>query len=426
MNAPAVIDAGARAAELGARLREVRAATEALCAPLAIEDYGVQSMPDASPTKWHLAHSTWFFETFVLAQHAPGYRPYRADWDYLFNSYYEAVGPRHPRPERGLLTRPTVAEVYAYRAAVDEQLAALLARGGASAELLDLIELGLHHEQQHQELILTDLQHALSLNPLQPVYRPQSAAPPDAAADAGAPAFEEHAGGLCTLGHQGAGFAFDNELPAHRTYVAPFALCTRPVTSGEFIEFIADGAYTRASLWLSDGWNAVRQHGWRAPLYWEQQAGAWFRFSLHGLIAVDPLAPVCHVSFYEADAFARWAGRRLPTEAEWELVARELPLDGQFIEHGALVPLARPAQQGLCGGAWTWTQSPYSPYPGFAPAHGALGEYNGKFMVNQLVLRGGSCFSPRSHLRTSYRNFFPAHARWQVTGIRLADSPARS
>ncbi len=408
-----------RAGELAARLFEVRAFTQRLCAPLAIEDYGLQSMADTSPAKWHLAHTSWFFETLVLGPHAPGHRPYHEGWQVLFNSYYESLGPRQPRPQRGLLSRPRVAEVYAYRAAVDEQLRALLADEGAHSDaLLDLVELGLNHEQQHQELLLTDLQHGFSCNPLLPAYHEGSA--PAQAEGACGGRLIEHEGGLCTIGHDGTDFAFDNEVPAHRVYLEPFALDASLITCGQYQEFIADGGYRRAELWLSDGWDALRAQGWEAPLYWRLRDGEWRRFSLYGEIAVDPQTPVCHVSFYEADAFARWAGRRLPSEQEWEMVAGAHGAGGQFVEDGLLLPVARGGERSLLGGAWVWTRSAYEPYPGFRACEGALGEYNAKFMLNQMVLRGGSCFSPRGHVRATYRNFFPPHARWQVTGIRLA------
>jgi len=402
---------------LARRLAEVRLFTERLCEPLAIEDQVVQSMPDASPVKWHLGHTTWFFETFVLSPHRPGRRPWREGWGVLFNSYYVAAGPRHPRPERGLLTRPTVAEVAAWRAAVDEEMQAFLLSAEAERPgVRELVELGIHHEQQHQELILTDLLHAFSRNPLHPVYRP--GAPPPSA---GVPMrWREHPGGLVAIGHAGPGFAFDNEGPAHRVHLEPFALASRHVSAGEYADFVADGGYDRPELWLSDGWAAAQAGGWRAPLYWERGDGSWTRFTLRGELPVDRAAPVTHVSYYEADAYARWAGARLPTEPEWESVAREAPVEGQFVEDGALVATADGGGAAPFGAAWVWTASPYVAYPGFRPAPGAVGEYNGKFMVNQMVLRGGSCLSSRTHLRATYRNFFPPHARWQMTGIRLA------
>jgi ergothioneine biosynthesis protein EgtB len=402
---------------LSRRLAEVRAFTERLCEPLAVEDHVVQSMPDASPVKWHLGHTTWFFETFVLSPHQPGRRPCREGWGVLFNSYYLAAGPRHPRPERGLLTRPTVAEVAAWRAAVDEEMQAFLRSAEAERPgVHELVELGIHHEQQHQELILTDLLHAFSRNPLRPAYRPGG--PP---ASAGEPMrWRERPGGLVRIGHSGPGFAFDNEGPAHRVHLEPFALASRHVSAGEYTDFVADGGYGRPELWLSDGWAAAQAGGWRAPLYWERRDGSWTRFTLRGELPVDPAAPVTHVSYYEADAYARWAGVRLPTEAEWESVAQETPVEGQFVEDGALVATAGGGDASPFGGAWAWTASPYVAYPGFRPAPGAVGEYNGKFMVNQMVLRGGSCLSSGTHLRATYRNFFPPHARWQMSGIRLA------
>jgi len=399
------------------RLWRVRARTERLCDPLAIEDYVVQSMPDASPVKWHLGHTTWFFETFVLGPHLEGFRPYRPEWGQLFNSYYVSVGPRHPRPDRGLLTRPTVGEVYAYRKWVDERLGEFLGTGAAARPpVAALLELGLQHEQQHQELILTDLLHAFSRNPLRPAY---SDVTPGASA-ATPVAWERCPGGLVRIGHEGGGFAFDNEGPAHLVHLEPYEVASRPASAGEFAEFIADGGYRRPELWLSDGFAAAQAGGWGAPLYWERREGAWVRFTLHGERPVDPAEPVTHVSFYEADAFARWAGARLPTEAEWENWARAAPVAGQFVEDGDLVAVARPPRASPYGGAWVWTASPYVAYPGFKPAAGAVGEYNGKFMVNQLVLRGGSCLSPQGHIRATYRNFFPPPARWQMTGVRLA------
>jgi ergothioneine biosynthesis protein EgtB len=403
--------------------REVRGATEHLCEPLSPEDCVAQSMPDASPAKWHLAHTTWFFETFVLERALPGYRPFEPAFRVMFNSYYNSVGEQHPRPRRGLLTRPNLEAVRAYREHVDRGVLALLERPqGPGGELAAVIEIGLHHEQQHQELILTDVKHLLSHSPLRPAYQKPSSPPAR-----GAPPLRWHGfeAGLCEVGHAGAGFAFDNECPRHRVFVAPFELASRPVTHGEYQAFLDDGGYERPELWLSEGWEAVRSRGWRAPLYWERAPEGWREFTLAGLREPCPDAPVCHVSYYEADAFARWAGVRLPTEQEWELVAAQAPLAGNFVESGLLHPAPAPdalpdAPLQLFGDVWEWTSSAYAAYPGYRPPPGALGEYNGKFMCNQLVLRGGSCASPRSHLRPSYRNFFPPDARWQFSGLRLA------
>ena len=407
------------------RYQNVRQQTEALCAPLSVEDCVIQSMPDASPVRWHLAHTTWLFETFVLAQACPGYVPWHSDFAYLFNSYYNQVGAQFPRSRRGLLSRPGVAEIYAYRRAVDERMVELLSSGNGLAEhFLPTVELGLQHEQQHQELMLTDLKHMLSLNPTFPVYR----AWPDAPNSAPLPplAWIEGDAGPCEIGHGGGGFAYDNESPRHTTWLQPHALASRPVVNGEYLEFIAAGGYCSPELWLSMGWDAVKANQWEAPLYWVKADGGWSHFTLAGLRPLDPDAPVCHVSFFEAEAYARWAGARLPTEAEWEVAARLYPADGHFVESGFHHPLppapvagAGPLLQ-LFGDVWEWTSSPYAPYPGFSPAAGAVGEYNGKFMCNQFVLRGGSCATAQNHIRATYRNYFPPEARWQFTGFRLA------
>ena len=404
--------------DLAARIAQVRATTEGLCTTLDPEDMVVQSMPEASPVKWHLAHSTWFLETFLLAPHVPGFRPYDPRWAHLFNSYYVAAGSRHARAERGLLTRPTVREIVAWRHAVDEQVQRFLASpAGHAPEALAIAELGLHHEQQHQELLLTDLQHALSRNPLEVVYRPATG---DVSSGLPPLRWIEHPGSRVRIGHAGGGFAFDNEGPAHDVLLRPFALASRLVTAGEFLEFVVDRGYERPDLWLWEGFHEAREGGWNAPLYWGREGGRWTRYTLHGRLPVDPGAPVSHVSYYEADAFARWAGARLPTEAEWEAVAASSPGGGQFVEDDWLVPRATGSPAPILGGAWNWTASAYSPYPGYRAAAGALGEYNGKFMVNQMVLRGGSCLSPRGHIRTTYRNFWHPQDRFQMTGIRLA------
>jgi ergothioneine biosynthesis protein EgtB len=397
--------------------RAVRQATLGLVAPLSAEDCAIQSMPDASPAKWHLAHTTWFFETFVLQPHVPGYRVFDADYGYLFNSYYNAIGKRHPRPERGMLSRPSLEEVLAYRRHVDG--AVLDARELPVA----LVELGLHHEQQHQELILTDLKYLLSRNPLKPAYQKTWPLTPIRAR---ARSWIGFAGGLFEIGYDGAGFAFDNEKPRHRVWLEDFEVASHPVTHGDFVDFIDDGGYRRPELWLSAGWDMVQARGWQAPEYWTRCDGEWRTFTLHGEVPVDRNAPVCHVSFFEAEAFARWAGARLPSEAEWEVAARGSPPAGNFMESGALHPLAlrEDAARGTLaqafGDVWEWTRSDYAPYPGYRPAAGAVGEYNGKFMCAQYVLRGGSCATPASHIRATYRNFFPPEARWQFSGLRLA------
>ncbi|HWP94256.1 MAG TPA: ergothioneine biosynthesis protein EgtB [Gammaproteobacteria bacterium] len=404
---------------LAARYEAIRAATRALAESLSPEDAVVQSMPDASPAKWHLAHTSWFFEAFLLVPHLAGHRIFHPRYGYLFNSYYESVGARHPRPQRGLLTRPSLAEVLAYRAYVDEAMARLLARP-LEPDVAALVELGLNHEQQHQELLLMDIKHLFSLNPLLPAWRESRHAPVPPAPPL---AFVPRQAGLVEIGHAGEGFAFDNELPRHRVHLAAYALASRPVTNGEYIEFIRAGGYRRPELWLADGWAAVQREGWERPLYW--QADLASVFTLAGLRNLDPNELVCHVSWYEADAFARWAGARLPTEFEWEAAAAGKPVTGNFLESGRIHPAGSSVPDsegfvGLFGDVWEWTASAYAPYPGFRPAPGAVGEYNGKFMANQYVLRGGCCATPASHLRATYRNFFYPHQRWQFAGIRLA------
>ncbi|WP_049623537.1 ergothioneine biosynthesis protein EgtB [Frateuria defendens] len=398
------------------RYRGIRRRTLALCGGLSAEDMMVQSMPDASPAKWHLAHTTWFFEQFVLGRKA-GYRPYRPAWHYLFNSYYQSVGPMHARPERGLLSRPSLDEVLDYRRQVDEALSALL-DGDAAQDMAPLVELGLQHEQQHQELLLTDIKHAFWCNPLKPACAPSAG---EGGAGASLPLrYVAGREGVAGIGHLGAGFAYDNETPRHRVWLAPHALANRLVTNAEYAAFVHDGGYREPSLWLSDGWAAVQREGWARPLYWEADLAS--EFTVAGVRAIDPHAPVAHLSYFEADAFARWAGARLPTEAEWESAAEPLPVAGNLLDQAPKLPAAAQGEglQQLYGDLWEWTASPYVGYPGFRPLSGSLGEYNGKFMNGQWVLRGGSCATPREHIRASYRNFFPPHARWQFAGLRLA------
>lgn len=405
---------------LACRYTRIREASLGICSPLEVEDYVVQSMPDASPAKWHLAHTSWFFEQFLLKPLLSGYPSFQEGFEYLFNSYYQAVGPMHQRPERGLLTRPTVKEVLAYRKHVNEHMLRLLdSRAEDDDQLVPLVTLGLNHEQQHQELLLTDIKHLLSRNPLLPAYRkPQPAKEVCASTAMNFHTFE---GGVREIGATGKHFCFDNETPRHRTLVEPYALGDRLVTNAEYLEFVRDDGYRRAEFWLSDGWHTVNQEGWARPLYWTPSLDA--EFTLRGLQALDATAPVCHLSYYEADAFARWAHARLPTETEWELAAESLPVRGNLLKSDVLRPMSAADQQGMkqmFGDVWEWTASPYVAYPGYRPLAGALGEYNGKFMCNQLVLRGGSCVTPADHVRATYRNFFYPQARWQFMGVRLA------
>jgi ergothioneine biosynthesis protein EgtB len=409
--------------DLSAAYATVRAMTERLAAPLSAEDQTVQPMADASPTKWHRAHVTWFFETFVLAPHVSSYRPFDDAFAYIFNSYYEALGDRHPRTERGVISRPGIAEVARYRAFVDEAMDFLL-RGDLEPGVAELITLGLHHEQQHQELLLMDIKNVLSRNPLRPAYMPVEeggahAAPPKAD-------WIEHEGGVAEIGHTGRGFGFDNEFPRHRVHLSPFSLADRPVTCGEWMSFMEDGGYSRPEFWLSDGWSVVMSQGWRAPLYWfadPDEPGQWRQFTLSGVRPVDADEPVCHVSYYEADAYAHWTGKRLPTEAEWETVATSAGTGDNFLNTKAPHPRPAISTNALFGDVWEWTSSAYTPYPGFRAAPGAVGEYNGKFMVSQYVLRGGCCATPPGHSRSTYRNFFPPGARWAFSGVRLAEDP---
>jgi ergothioneine biosynthesis protein EgtB len=407
----------ARSLSLRERFTEIRTTSMRITERLSPEDQMLQSMPEASPTKWHLAHTTWFFETFILQSYLTGYEPFDPRFKYLFNSYYKQLGAHPYRGSRGLMSRPSLLQVHAYRESVERALLGFLEN--AADDALELIELGLNHEQQHQELILTDIKHALWSSPL----RPEPVAAPFPAGSPSRMSWTEIESGIYPIGHADLGFAFDNEGPRHEVLLPPFRIASRPVTNAEYLDFMQDDGYRRPELWLSDGWDTVCAQRWEAPLYWEHHGDrSWWHFTMNGIKEVDPAEPVCHVSFYEADAYARWCGARLPREEEWEVAAVRMPSRGTFLEDYIFHP--QPAHgegsQQIFGDVWEWTASPYVAYPGFQPASGLIGEYNGKFMCNQMVLRGGSCATPSSHIRASYRNFFPPQARWQFSGIRLA------
>jgi ergothioneine biosynthesis protein EgtB len=404
------------------KYEQVRKNSESICGPLETEDYCIQTMPDVSPAKWHLAHTSWFFETFLLLPLLKNYQSFHPAYDHLFNSYYVTHGQPFSRPARGLLSRPTVAEIYQYRTVVDEAMHELITvvaeQNWQQAE--PLILLGLNHEQQHQELMLTDIKHVFALNPMRPRYRDLVVPPQQSPTELSWLPVDQ---GIYHIGHSGTGFGYDNELPGHRVLLQPFALASRPVTNNEYIAFIDDGGYQNPSLWLSDGWASVQTNGWHAPLYWEKRDGEWWHMTLGGMRPVDLDAPVCHVSQYEAAAFASWAGKRLPTEFEWEVSVTDLPIEGNLRNSDYLQPAAcntdTPLQQ-YYGDVWEWTSSAYAPYPGYRIPEGTVGEYNGKFMSSQAVLRGGSCVTPADHIRSSYRNFFYPKDRWQFSGFRLA------
>jgi ergothioneine biosynthesis protein EgtB len=411
--------------ELARRYNRVRNFSERICETLEPEDYVIQTMPEASPTKWHIAHTSWFFETFVLKKFIPGYYSLHPEYAFLFNSYYNAVGPFYSRPHRGLLSRPTVKDVFQYRSEIDLFVTELIesADDEELAALGPILTLGLHHEQQHQELMLTDIKHVFWQNPLRPAFRDRTQFKPLPMSKVEWLQFEE---GVYSAGHEGADFSYDNEGPRHRVFLPAFSLASHLVTNADFLAFIEDGGYEHSEFWLSLGWNAVKERGWNAPLYWEKREGEWFTMTLSGMTALVPEEPVCHISLFEAEAYARWCGARLPTEDEWEIASIGLPVSGNFVESELfhVTPLISQCSGGkplqMFGDVWEWTRSSYSPYPGYSAATGALGEYNGKFMCNQYVLRGGSCATSQSHIRRTYRNFFPPDARWQFSGIRLA------
>lgn len=404
--------------------QRIRQLSEQLCAPLEVEDYCIQTMDDVSPMKWHLAHTAWFFETVVLKPHLSGYREFHPRYAYLFNSYYESLGARHARPQRGILSRPTVADIYNYRAHVDAAMLRLLE--DAHKEVERLTEIGLNHEQQHQELMLTDIKHVFASNPLQPAYSAQSPEPGEDLPQSWLTQPE----GIREIGHQGSNFAYDNEGPRHRVWLDAYAIANRPVTNAEYRAFIDDGGYQNASLWLSDAWTQVQSENWQAPLYWQQHDDQWWHYSLQGARPVNDYEPVAHISLYEADAFARWAGARLPTEAEWEAAASDYAIAGDLFVEGAAHPKPLTSTHPgavsgfFYGGVWEWTSSAYSAYPGYQTPEGALGEYNAKFMCSQSILRGGSCATSQAHLRSSYRNFFYPQQQWQFSGLRLAKNCA--